>query len=262
MTIPRAPIQSICLALPAYNEAGQIGELLRQAADVLSRLRLHWSIVVVDDGSRDETAAIVRDLATRIPELTLVQHPQNRGLGPAIITGLKAAMTRVPDAAQLAGHMIVGMDADLTHPPQTIPMMLNAMNEGADLVIASRFQSGSEQRGVPAKRRLMSLGARLLFRYYLNLPNVRDYTCGFRAMRGSLLAGGFRHFGEGLITRAGFACTDELLVHLALLKPVIREVPFSLRYDLKRGASKMDLGVTIRETLKLLRAHRRSLKEK
>jgi dolichol-phosphate mannosyltransferase len=158
--------------------------------------------------------------------------------------------------------MVVGMDADLTHPPQTIPAMLTAMNEGADLVIASRFQPGSEQHGVPFNRQVMSLGARLLFRLYLNLPHVRDYTCGFRALRGSLLAEGFKQYGEGLITRSGFACTDEILVHLALLDPVIREVPFILRYDLKCGPSKMNLGVTIRETLKLLSSHRAKLKQR
>ena len=71
----------------------------------------------------------------------------------------------------------------------------------------------------------------------------------------------FKRFGrEGLITRSGFACTDELLVHLALLDPVIREVPFILRYDLKAGRSKMDLKLTIVETLKLLRQHRARLR--
>jgi dolichol-phosphate mannosyltransferase len=107
----------------------------------------------------------------------------------------------------------------------------------------------------------MSVGARLLFRIYLNMPDVRDYTCGFRAFRASLLADGFKHFGkDGLITRSGFACTDELLVHLALLHPAIREVPFVLRYDLKAGRSKMNLPVTIVETLKLLQSHRALLR--
>ena len=115
--------------------------------------------------------------------------------------------------------------------------------EGADLVIASRYQPGSIQKGVPPFRLLLSVGARVLFWWYLRMPGVRDYTCGFRGFRGDLIARGLDRFGaEGLITRSGFACTDELLVHLAMTGPVIREVPFELRYDRKIGESKMDIG--------------------
>jgi dolichol-phosphate mannosyltransferase len=247
------PIRSICLALPAYNEAGAIGALLDAAGAVLNAEPLDsWSIVVVDDGSWDETASIVEERAAREPRIRLVRHEKNRGLGPAIITGLRAGL----EAGSGPTHLIVGMDADMTHPPETIPSMRAAADAGADLVIASRYQPGSRQMGVPFFRLLMSIGARLLFWHYLNLPGVRDYTCGFRGFRASLLEEGFNRFGDKLITRSGFACTDELLVHLALLGPTIREVPFILRYDRKQGASKMQLGVTIRETIHLLREHR------
>ena len=252
----RTPITSICLALPAYNEEGSIAALIEAAKPVLTSLTPSWTIVVVDDGSRDATASIVEAASAADPRVKLVRHPQNRGLGPAIVTGLKAALTE----GSGPGHLVVCMDADMTHPPDTIPSMKATAEAGADLVIASRYQPGSEQHGVPPFRLLLSVGARLLFWHYLSLPGVRDYTCGFRAFRASLLEAGFARFGEGLITRAGFACTDELLVHLAMLKPVIREVPFILRYDRKQGPSKMNLGVTIGETIKLLREHRKLLR--
>lgn len=250
-------IRSVCLALPAYNESASIVKLLGRAAVALATEFDDWSIIVVDDGSTDPTAALVEDYIRQgHPQVRLVRHAKNRGLGPAIITGLKAAL----EGGSGPDRMIVGMDADLTHPPEIIPGMRQQIEAGADMIIASRFQPGSRQVGVPLFRRLLSVGARLLFRYYLNMPSVRDYTCGFRAFRASLLARGFEHFGpEGLITRSGFACTDELLVHLAMLDPVIQEVPFTLRYDLKAGRSKMNLRVTIIETLKLLRAHRNLL---
>lgn len=263
MRFDRPPLRSMTLALPAYNEAGAIGELVCQAADLFRGGSLAWSIVVVDDGSKDETAAIVERLAAEQPEVRLVRHPRNMGLGPAIITclreGLGEARRLGSDPAQ---HLIVCMDADRTHPPATVPAMVAAADAGADLVIASRYQPGSRQIGVPPMRLLMSFGARLLFRFALNLKGVRDYTCGFRGFRGSLVAAGFDRFGDGLITRSGFACTDELLVHLAMLDPVIREVPFVLRYDRKVGESKMNLGLTIRETLRLLRSHRRQLRHR
>ena len=248
------PIQSICLALPAYNEAAVITRLLEQAAAVLAAMGVAWSIIVVDDGSSDSTAERVEEFIRQgTPPVRLVRHPHNRGLGPTILTGLLAAL----EEGNGPERMIVCMDADLTHPPATIPTMRSKLEAGADLVIASRFQAGSRQFGVPLFRRLLSIAACILFRGYLRLPGVRDYTCGFRALRASLVDAGFERFGRaGLITRSGFACTDELLVHLATLAPVIREVPFTLRYDLKVGRSKMNLGLTVIETLRLLHAHR------
>ncbi|OPZ05452.1 MAG: Undecaprenyl-phosphate mannosyltransferase [candidate division BRC1 bacterium ADurb.BinA292] len=252
------PIRSICLTLPAYNEEAAIEPLLIRAEQALRPEPLEWSVIVVDDGSRDATAAIVERLAAARPWLRLVRHDRNRGLGPAILTGIQSAL----EGPWAADRLIVCMDADMTHPPETIPLMrARADATGADVVIASRYQPGSRQHGVPLFRRTLSFGARLLFRHYLALPGVRDYTCGFRAMRASLLRRALARFGpEGLITRTGFACTDELLVHLAMVGARIEEVPFILRYDLKQGASKMNLGLTVRETLKLLRSHRTQLR--
>ncbi len=243
--------------MPAYNEALVIGELLAQAVDVFNREGIRWTIVVVDDGSSDETAQIVEEAARRNPAIRLARHERNRGLGPAILTGLTTALQISSDDSAL----VVCMDADLTHQPAIIPAMRRAADDGADLVIASRFQPASAQIGLSPFRRFLSWGARHLFAFSLGLPGVHDYTCGFRGIRASLLARGFERFGaEGLISRRGFACTDELLIKLALLEPQIQEVPFTLRYDLKRGKSKIQLGVTIAETLRLVGWARRELK--
>ncbi len=253
--MPQSPIERLTLCLPAYNEEESIANLIEEAAVVLAGEGIAWNIIVVDDGSRDGTAAEVERIRRTIQQARLVRHPRNLGLGRAILTGLRSAL----ELGAGPEHLVVCMDADLTHPPKTIPAMRAAAEGGADLVIASRYQSGSRQVGVPLHRRILSVGARLLFAAGLGLAGVRDYTCGFRAFRASILATGFERFGpDGLITRSGFACTDELLVHLAMVGAVIREVPFILRYDRKRGSSKMDVGNTIIETLKLLRAHRKA----
>lgn len=252
-------IDRITLALPAYNEAACLSALLRRARTALNRIGLPWDIVVVDDGSTDETAAIADGAAESNPHIHVIRHDGNRGLGPAIVTGLQRAL----EFSAEPGALIVTMDADLTHSPDVIESMIRAAEEGADLVIASRFQPGSTQQGVNAFRRLLSFGARQVFRWGIGLPGVRDYTCGFRAVRASWVARGFEHYGrEGLIVRRGFACTDEVLIKLALLGLVIREVPFDLRYDLKRGASKIPLGVTIVETVALVRWARREMRRR
>lgn len=252
-------IESITLVLPAYNESAAIGALVKRAGGVLAGLRPDWRVLVVDDGSADDTAAQVEAIAAGEPRVRLVKHGVNKGLGTALVTGMMSAI----ESGAGPEHLVVFMDADLTHPPETIAEMIKAAEAGADLVIASRFQPGSEQHGVPMFRRLMSWGARHMFRSLLRLPGVHDYTCGFRGFRASLIEAGIERYGrEGLVTRKGFACTDELLVHLSMVGPKIVEVPFILRYDLKPSPSKMRLGATILETLKVMLEHRRRLRSK
>lgn len=244
--------------MPAYNEAEVIGELLDRASDVLGALGLEWNVLVVDDGSADATAQIVRSKSEAESRIVLIQHEANKGLGPAILTALKAAV-EISDAAS---SLVVSMDADLTHDPGLIPLMVESAEQGADVVIASRYQPGSEVIGLSVFRHLISWGARTVFRVLLPIPGVRDYTCGFRALRAHKIREALERFGyDGLIERKGFACTDELLIKLALVDSAIREVPFVLRYDLKEGASKINLPVTIRETFKLIAWARRAMRE-
>lgn len=240
----------VILALPAYNEAQCITDLLNAATEALAGIQGYQPRVIVsDDGSEDETIAVVRQFPAPFP-IEVVGHAKNRGLGPNILTVLRAALDRSADP----NDVIVNMDADNTHPPDVIPSMLRLLDAGYDVVIASRYQPGSRQVGVPLKRRLLSWAARWVFRFSLRLPGVRDYTCGFRAYHAKTIRKAFETYGDKLITRAGFACTDEILFNLAQMhpRPRIGEVPFTLRYDRKRGASKLELGKTLRETLRML----------
>lgn len=243
-------VQKVVLVLPAYNEAEGIGPLLREADRVFADLDVDHEIVVVDDGSTDGTAEAARSETLKTP-LSVAVHEQNRGLGQAVMTCLKEGLKR----ASSEDDLLICMDSDNTHPPSTIPLMVQRAREGYDLIIASRYRRGSRQIGVPPFRLLLSYGARWVFWWKLRLPGVRDYTCGFRAYRVSVVRTGFDTYGEQLITRQGFACTDELLVKLASFQPRITEVPFILRYDRKHGRSKIQLMKTVRETLKMLWRH-------
>ena len=131
-------------------------------------------------------------------------------------------------------------------------MAAKIWNDGADVVIASRYRKGSREVGVPLFRLMLSRGARLVFQMFLRLPNVRDYTCGYRAYRVELIRKAWDKYGEDIITRQGFACTDELLTKLSTISRKITEIPFVLRYDKKKNKSKLPLIRTIWETLKML----------
>lgn len=246
------PMQVI-LALPAYNEAENLRPLVEHALGVFAEAELKGHVIIVNDGSTDQTAAVAEKLARGRADIAVIHHPDNQGLGRAIMTGLKAAVER----STLPDDIIVCMDADNTHSPEYIPQMANKVwSDGYDIVIASRYQPGSQEIGVPPFRLLLSRGARFVFQAILRLPGVRDYTCGYRAYRAGLIKEALELHGDDLIQREGFACTDELLVRLSRQTDKVTEIPFILRYDQKQSRSKLPLFKTIWETLKLLKETR------
>lgn len=236
----------IWIVLPAYNEADNLGPLLDQIAAIRGWLAWPVQVVVVDDGSADATAVVAEEAADQLP-LTLLRHERNQGLGPTIRDGLRHAAT------QAAPHdAVVTMDADNSHKPGAIPALLDHLRQGADLAIASRYQPGALIRGVPRHRLATSTIAAWLFRATFPIPGVRDYTCGFRAYRASLLQQAFAHYGDRFVDQDGFQCMVDILLKLARFDPLVREHPMILRYDLKLGPSKMNVTKTIGATLRLM----------
>lgn len=245
--------QQCIIILPAYNEEDSLGELLDEFVAIQQRLG-SYQIILINDGSVDRTVQVAQQFQAKL-NLRIVNHEVNKGLGPAIKTGLYQALHQ----ATSGDDVVVYMDADSTHSPAYILSMKQRILEGADLVIASRFLAGSREIGVPFMRRLYSRGARILFKLFLPLPGVTDFTCGYRAYRLNLIKNALECYGDGIIERTGFACTDELLVNLATFDIKIAEVPFVLRYDKKKGKSKLQLGLTILETIRMLLKARKKL---
>lgn len=243
----RATTPTAChshVVLPAYNEAASLPALLDRLAEVArSEMLTVW---VVDDGSSDGTAEVAAAGAAGL-DVRLVRHPVNLGLGQAVRSGLRAALD---SAAQ--DDIVVVMDADDTHDPALIPLLRAEIAAGADVVVCSRFTDGGADDTAPAFRRLLSRGAATLFRRMVKVNGVHDFTSGFRAYRVTLLERATYHWGERLIEEQGFACMVELLLKLRHCHPVITEVPLKLRYDRKRGPSKLKLRRTIAQYLSLL----------
>ncbi|PAY15373.1 dolichol-phosphate mannosyltransferase [Rhodopirellula sp. SM50] len=247
---PRFRPAKVFLALPAYNEQEALPELLERIGESFADTGLPYEIVVVDDGSTDNTAQIVSQLSFQMP-LHLVQHQQNQGLGTTIRDALREAVDRAGER-----DIIVTMDADNTHPPGLIDRMVRMIHEGCDVVIASRFESGGCAVGVPIERHFLSIGARLLFTVLFPTRGVRDYTSGFRAYRASVIRQGFADHGDAFVGETGFSCMADILLKLRKQGVLFGEAPLRLRYDRKGGASKMQVFRTIWLTLKLLTRHR------
>jgi len=245
--------RTIFVVLPAFNEEASIGKLLDHIAEALREASLEFNIIVVDDGSTDRTTHETLERSTRM-SVRLVRHKTNQGLGATIRDGLFEA-----SALAKARDIIVTMDADDTHTPGLIFRMVRMISEGFDVVIASRYQTGSRTIGVPLLRRALSRIASWLFRILFPIHGVKDFTCGFRAYRAAVIRQAIAEHGASFVDQAGFQCMVDILLKLRRKPLIMGEVPFILRYDFKEGATKMKVGATVRKTLRLIMARRLQL---
>lgn len=236
----------VFLALPAYNEEEALPELLERVGEAFADSGLPYEVVIVDDGSKDDTAKIAAQMSYQMP-VHLVQHEQNQGLGVTLRDGLREVVDRAGER-----DIIVTMDADNTHPPGLIDQMVRMIHEGCDVVIASRFQPGARVIGVPIERHFLSIGARILFTVMFPTKGVRDYTSGYRAYRASVIQEAFVKYGDDFVAEKGFSCMADVLLKLRKNGAMFGEAPLRLRYDQKGGDSKMQVFKTIWLTLKML----------
>ena len=242
-------VPKLFMVLPAYNEEAGLPSLLDNLESVFEILRRNGhqrSYVIVDDGSRDRTAAILQEYQHDLP-IEIITHVTNQGLGQTILDGLRRA-----SELALPRDIIFTMDADNTHPAGLMARMTQRILEGNDVVIGSRYRRGARVMGLSWFRRMMSFGARMLFSMLFPIPGVRDFTCGYRAYRASVIQEAFRLYGDAFIEHRGFQCMADILLKLGRMGLIMTEIPMILRYDLKGGASKMRVGATVGLTLKLI----------
>ncbi|MDR7866255.1 MAG: glycosyltransferase family 2 protein [Sporomusaceae bacterium] len=228
------------IMLPAFNEEVALKSLLPKIHQVFNDQGRRYRIVVVNDGSTDNSQAILDQLAQSI-HLDVVTHCINRGLGETERDGFEYIAARCSPM-----DSIVRLDCDDTHEPSYIFCLLDKLDEGFDVVIASRFQEGGGQVGVNAYRATISYLANLFMKVLFNIPQIREYSCGYRAYRAKAIQSAVLVFGNGFIQLKGlgFTSTLETIVKLKLLGCSFAEVPFVLRYDKKTSVSKMISSVT------------------
>jgi dolichol-phosphate mannosyltransferase len=186
--------------VPTYNESDNLPTLVERISAALPASE----IVVVDDASRDGTAVVARELARRFP-VRVVERFDERGLSTAVLRGMQEART----------DLCVVMDADLSHPPEAIPKLVKAVQDGADVAVGSRYVPGGDIDEWPLFRRLASKAGTLLAR---PLTPVGDPMAGFFCLRKSLIAEiplkprGFKILLE-ILARTGTKNTVELPIH-------------------------------------------------
>jgi dolichol-phosphate mannosyltransferase len=239
--------RTIWVVLPAFNEAAGLPALLDRIDEAMAEEGLTYRVVVVDDGSTDETHEVAMEAAGRLP-VTVSRHETNQGLGATVRDGILHVCREGKDR-----DILVTLDADNTHTPGLIARMVRMIREGHHVVIASRYRPGARVRGVSFLRRILSTGASLLMRILFPTRGVRDYTCGFRAYDLGVLQRVVARGPETFFDQDGFQVMVDILLKLRRETDLVfGEVPLILRYDVKEGESKMEIGATVRKTLRVI----------
>lgn len=220
----------ISIIIPTFNEAQNINLLIPKIDDVLNSHYPH-EIIVVDDNSPDGTARVARKLSKK-HNVRILLRKKKRGLSSAVIDGFKIAK----------GSSLLVMDADLSHPPDVLPDVIDAL-QYADLVVGSRLTKGGGSEEWPFHRKLVSWGAQLLAR---PLTPIKDAMSGFFALKRKVI-------NNINLEAYGYKILLEILV-VGNYKNVL-EVPFTF-LNRTFGKSKISMNVEIEYLKQLLHLYK------
>ena len=224
--------ERVKVVVPTYNELENLSDLVDAVTS------LGYGMLIVDDGSPDGTGRLADQISRERPEVGVLHRDAKTGLGPAYAAGFDRVIEE-------GAGIIVEMDADFSHDPADLPRLVAAIDDGADLVIGSRYVPGGATPDWPWPRRLISRGGNLYARTLLGIP-VRDATAGYRAFRADALRA--LPYAQAESSGYGFQVEMAWRAHRAGLD--VREIPVVFR-DRTRGKSKMGLPIVI-EAMRLV----------
>ena len=213
------------VVIPTYNEAENLPLLVPRVLEQDPRLE----VLVVDDDSPDRTGKLADELAEKTGRVHVLHRRGKQGLGPAYRAGFARALELDPD-------VVIQMDADFSHPPETLRTML-AEIEGCDVVLGSRYLNGVTVVNWPIERILISYFGNWYARRVTGLP-ISDTTGGFRCMRRATL----ERIGFERIRADGYAFQIELNYRFVRGGARLKEIPFFF-LDRTRGVSKLSVRI-------------------
>ncbi|HEX2917564.1 MAG TPA: dolichyl-phosphate beta-glucosyltransferase, partial [Edaphobacter sp.] len=230
----------ISIVVPAYNEGTRIENALERIFTCVDQRGWDAEVLVVDDGSSDQTASIVKQWMETHPRLHLIQNPGNRGKGYSVRNGL----------LQAAGEIVMFTDADLSAPMEEAERLFSAIHSGADVAIGSRWLDRARQTiHQPLYRQFFGRCFNWITRTVMGLP-FKDTQCGFKAFRRSAAQVIFR---LQTIERWGF--DPEILFIAQKLGYEIREVPVTWGHDERSRLSYLRDGMKMLEEMAIIRSN-------
>jgi dolichol-phosphate mannosyltransferase len=232
-----APVSEAWLVLPTYNEAENIGPLVRAAIPALETAGRPHRVLIVDDGSPDGTGAVADRLAAELEPVEVLHRLRKEGLGRAYLAGFAVALERGAD-------LIMEMDSDFSHDPADIPRLIAAA-DAADLVLGSRYAPGGGIADWGLVRRLLSRGGSAYARWLLGVP-VRDLTGGFKCFNRRVLEG----IDLADVHADGYGFQIELTYRAIKAGFSVAEVPILFR-EREVGSSKMTARIALEAVWKV-----------
>ena len=225
--------ESITVVIPACNEEQNIRRIGGELIPVMRKIGMPYEVLVIDDGSKDNTADEVRRLQKKYKNIKLVQHGKNLGLGAGTRTGIKNAR----------GSLIIFLDADFTFHPREIPKLLAKYRSGDyDCVIGSQFGKGGKTK-MQAHRKFLSKSVNIMYRHLLG-QDITTMSSIFRLYRRDAL--------KGISMKShGFDICAEILFDMIKKNRRVVEVPVTLTTRIY-GESKISNTKEIKNHLKLL----------
>jgi dolichol-phosphate mannosyltransferase len=217
----------VVIVVPTYNEVENLGLLVPQLLAQDPRIE----VLVVDDSSPDGTGKLADELAAASPRVRVLHREAKQGLGPAYRAGIRRAL-------DLGADLVVQMDADFSHPPEALPLLLREI-EDCDVVMGSRYIHGITVVNWPIERILISYFGNAYTRAVTGLK-VRDTTGGFRCMRRSAL----EKIDFERIRSNGYAFQIEMNYRFQVHGARVKEIEFFF-LDRKRGTSKLTLRIAL-----------------
>jgi dolichol-phosphate mannosyltransferase len=230
------------LILPTYNEAENIGPIVRAARQ---QLRADDRILVVDDNSPDGTGALADELASELPGVDVLHRPAKQGLGRAYLAGFAYALERGAD-------LVLEMDSDFSHDPADLPRLIAAAEERGDLVLGSRYVAGGSVTDWGLVRKLVSRGGSWYARVILGVK-VRDLNGGFKCFRRSVLEA----LELDAVHADGYGFQIELTYRTVKRGFRVIEIPIVFR-ERRVGESKMTARIALEAVWKVPALRRRS----
>jgi glycosyltransferase involved in cell wall biosynthesis len=226
------------IVIPAYNESGRIPATLDSVVSCIRSGGWSAEVVVVNDGSTDNTAQVVRDFARQAPEVRLLENPGNHGKGYSVRSGILNAL----------GDVVMFTDADLSAPMEEAERLFAAVAAGADIAIGSRWlESGRQTHRQPLYRQFFGRCFNIVCRMVMNLP-FADTQCGFKAFTRDAAQTVFQ---LQTIERWGF---DPEILFIAIKRGYrIVEVPVSWAHDERTRMSYLKDGMQMLKELALVR---------
>lgn len=237
----------VIFVIPAYNEAENIMNLLNKTHEAMAKEKLPYKVIIIDDGSTDDTLKVVESAKEKLP-VEVYSHYPNKGVGEAFRVGFRKALEICKD-----GDIVITKESDNTSDLGILHQLISKVNDGYDVALASCYAKEGSVVGTTLFRLMLSKGANILLKLFLPVKNINTYSSFYRGYSSRALKEIYSLYADKLIEEDGFECMVELLIKFSRNgKFKISEVPMILDGSRRVGKSKMRILRTMRGFLKVI----------